>query len=205
MENCYGEISKNIQMDCKSPMVAGYTGRGLLFPIKSVVFMPLATENTRNLFSMNPKVGEVFYAIDNVFVDPYTGSSKQSTGESGRVMFQKTVQIRIPMRGGVISNKIVEAMHNSADGYVLVLEKKNKEDFGYLEAIGIEVPVKPTADGTTQNEYENGGDIVMVLQTTENVFETNILEAVNMDYPSTHEFFEYCYGQAGRAYVEPTE
>ena len=216
MQSCYDEISKNIQMDCNSPMVAGYTGRALLFPAGtyeySNTFMPPTPEYMKGAKPFDPVVGATFYAIDNVFVDPFSGSTTQSNGESGRVQFQKTLNIRIPMRGQMVSQDIVEAMHNSADGYVLLVEKKNhNNDGGAFELIGLSNPMKPTADGTARNEGENGGDITMTLQTTEPYFEKSFFygrheEGVAdpiYDYQAAKAHFDLMYAGAGEPWQEP--
>lgn len=208
MEKCFEEISKDIQMSCSSPMVAGYTGRGLIFPrgtFAAVDYQGPSSDAHEVL--IDPVVGATFWGIDNVFVDPFTGTSKQSTGESGRIEFQKTVQVRIPMRGGAVSRDIVEAMHHSEGGYMLVLEKKNNEVDGKYEVIGLMNPAKPTADGTTQNESENGGDIVMILQTTENYFEVTFVGQVQMaaDIDELTDLFDSFYAMAGAPVPEPGE
>lgn len=216
MESCYDEISKNIQMDCSNPMVAGYAGRALVFPVGTYKYgMPFQApipEYMRGANMFMPVVGATFYAINNVFVDPFSGSTTQSNGESGRVQFQKTLNVRIPMRGQMVSHDIVEAMHNSANGYVLLVEKKNhNNDGGAFELIGLSNPMKPTADGTARNEGENGGDITMTLQTTEPNFETSFFysrheEGVTdpiYDYQAAKARFDLMYAGAGEPWQEP--
>lgn len=216
MQSCYDEISKNIQMDCNNPMVAGYTGRALLFPAGTYEyggsFIGPTPEYMQGALVFTPVAGATFYAIDNVFVDPFSGSTTQSNGESGRVQFQKTLNIRIPMRGQMVSRDIVEAMHNSADGYVLLVEKKNhNNDGGAFELIGLSNPMKPTADGTARNEGENGGDITMTLQTTEPNFEKSFFwgrgeqveEDTIYDYQAAKARFDIMYAGAGEAWAEP--
>lgn len=214
--SCYNEISKNIQMDCNNPMVAGYTGRALLFPAGTYDYSGLFPSPRpdymigANVFT--PVIGATFYSIDNVFVDPFSGSTTQSNGESGRVQFQKTLNIRIPMRGQMVSQDIVEAMHDSADGYVLLVEKKNhNDDGGAFEIIGLSNPMKPTADGTVRNEGENGGDITMTLQTTEPYFEKSFFAERHTqdtpdpiyDYRAAKARFDLMYAGAGQPWQEP--
>ena len=216
MQSYYDEISKNIQMDCNNPMVAGYTGRALLFPAGtydySGQFIRPTPEYMQGASPFTPVAGATFYAINNVFVDPFSGSTTQSNGESGRVQFQKTLNIRIPMRGQMVSQDIVEAMHNSADGYVLLVEKKNhNNDGGAFELIGLSNPMKPTADGTARNEGENGGDITMTLQTTEPYFEKSFFAARYQegvmdpiyDYQAAKARFDLMYAGAGEPWQEP--
>lgn len=216
MQSCYDEISKNIQMDCNNPMVAGYAGRALMFPAGTYEYSGSFTGTTPEYMKgakpFTPVIGATFYAINNVFVDPFGGSTTQSNGESGRVQFQKTLNIRIPMRGQMVSQDIVEAMHNSADGYVLLVEKKNHNDNGGgFELIGVSNPMKPTADGTARNEGENGGDITMTLQTTEPNFEKSFFYGRQQegggdpiyDYQAAKARFDLMYAGAGEPWQEP--
>lgn len=205
MQSCYEEISKNIQMDCDNPMVAGDTGRALLFPQGTFVKIEGITGAPKGSVDVSPIEGKTFYAIDNVFVDPFSGSATQSNGESGRIQYQKTLNVRIPMRGVVVSREVVEAMHNSAGGYTLVVEKKNKNVDGAFEIIGLNVPAKPTADGTARNEGENGGDITMTLQTTEPHFENVFVHADSnvVSYETTKKRFDAMYAGAGEPWQEP--
>lgn len=215
MQSCYDEISKNIQMDCDSPMVAGYAGRALVFPVGTYqiyTFAQPTPEYMKGAIVFMPVIGATFYAINNVFVDPFSGSTTQSNGESGRVQYQKTLNVRIPMRGEMVSHDIVEAMHNSANGYVLLVEKKNhNNDGGAFELIGLSNPMKPTPDGTARNEGENGGDITMTLQTVEPYFEKSFFygrteEGVAdpiYDYQAAKARFDLMYAGAGEPWQEP--
>lgn len=201
MDTCFSELASNIQMSCSDPMTSGYTGRGLIIPIGSMTVAANAT-NPR-ILTLTPISGKTFYAIDNVFVDPFTGSSKQSNGESGRVLYTKNIQVRIPARGAVTSKSIVEAIQHSAKGYILLLEKRQQTLEGGYEVIGAYMPCKATADGTTQNESENGGDVMMMLQTNETYFECDYRYGATPATPSYSETaakFEEYYAAAGTAW-----
>ena len=121
------------------------------------------------------------------FEQPFNGSNTQSTGDDGMVKYDKTLVVNIPLRGAATAKNIVEPLHRSALGFVLVAEKKDRNGDGSFEVIGFEQGLKANADGVVRNEYENGGSIVATLSTRENYFENVFFDT---DYATTLAAFE---------------
>ncbi|HOH75467.1 MAG TPA: hypothetical protein PKW38_06810, partial [Paludibacteraceae bacterium] len=132
---CTSAVAANIVKNCTSPIVGGYTGRGILVPLDKAPTFSVSASNPRTIVSISLAVNDKFIAIDNVFTDPFAGTTKASNGESGSIKHTKTFAFRIPQRGSDIS-KIVEALEQSPLGFVAVLEKKDRVGNGSFEVIG---------------------------------------------------------------------
>lgn len=126
-------------------------------------------------------------AVNNVFADPFAGSSTASTADNGRATFTKTLSLRVPMRGAGTSKDVVEPLLNSPEGFLLVVEKKDKVGDGSFEVIGYKQPIKANADGVSRNEAENGGDVSVTMSCVEPWFEVVLFAT---DYDTTKELFE---------------
>lgn len=192
--SCAADIAGNIAMNCANPNVAGYTGRGVLINLSDAPTLTRDGSNPRIISAITLGVGVKVAAVDNsALSQPLTGSQVQSTDENGMVQYQKTAVINIPLRGADVSKDIVEPLHRSALGFMLILEKKDRSGDGSYVVVGSEQGLKATADGILRNEYENGGSIMATLSTTENFFEETFFDT---DYATTKTAFEALLAQA---------
>lgn len=177
---CTSAVAANIVKNCTSPIVGGYTGRGILVPLDKAPTFAVSATNPRTLTGISLS-GDKFIAIDNVFTDPFAGTTKASNGESGSIKHTKTFAFRIPQRGSDISQKIVEALVQSPLGFVAVLEKKDRVGNGSFEVIGYQDALKVNADGITQDETANDGATNVVMSCSEHFFEVVLFDASYAD------------------------
>lgn len=192
--SCAANIKGNIAMDCDNPIVGGYTGRGVLINVDELKTMTRDGSNPRTISAITIATGASTTAVDNTaFAQPFNSSTVQSTDENGMVQYTKTFVVNIPLRGSTTSKFIVEPLHKSALGFLLILEKKDKVGNGSYVVVGAEQGLKATADGVVRNEYENGGSIVATLSTTENFFEEVFFDT---DYETTKTAFEALLAQS---------
>ena len=104
---CTSAVAANIVKNCTTPIVGGYTGRGILVPLDKAPTFSVSAANPRTLTGIAMGETNKFIAIDNVFTDPFAGTTKASNGESGSIKHAKTFAFRIPQRGSDISRDIV--------------------------------------------------------------------------------------------------
>ena len=184
---CTSKVAANIVKNCTTPIVGGYTGRGVLIPLAYAPNFSVSAGNPRTLTGISLEVSQKFIAIDNVFTDPFAGTTKASNGESGSIKHTKTFAFRIPQRGSDISRDIVEALENSPLGFVAVLEKKDRVGNGSFEVIGYQDALKVNADGVTQDETANDGATNVVMSCSEHFFEVVLFDG---SYATTLAAFE---------------
>ncbi|HPL94998.1 MAG TPA: hypothetical protein PLK02_07850 [Paludibacteraceae bacterium] len=171
---CVSAVAKNIVKNCSSPIVGGYTGRGVLVPLDKAPTFTVSAQNPRTIVQI--EVVDKFIAIDNVFTDPFAGTTKASNGDSGSIKHTKTFTFRIPQRGSDVSRDIVEALIASPLGFVAVLEKKDRVGNGSFEVIGYQDALKVTADGVTQDETANDGATTVTMSCSEHYFEVDLFD-----------------------------
>lgn len=186
-ESCINEVAANVAVDCQHPQVGGYTGRAVAVPFSINPTLTQNTSNPRIVEGIAIPEGKNVIMIDNVMPSPFDGSSKASTAENGRLSFTKTFAFRVPLRGAIASKDIIEPLLNSAQGYLVVAEKKDKAGHGSFEVIGLLSPMKTNGDGVSQNEAENDGDVTVTMSCTEPWFEA---ELFSTDYATSKQLFE---------------
>ena len=184
---CTSAVAANIVKNCTTPIVGGYTGRGILVPLDKAPTFSVSAANPRTLTGIAMGGTNKFIAIDNVFTDPFAGTTKASNGESGSIKHAKTFAFRIPQRGSDISRDIVEALEQSPLGFVAVLEKKDRVGNGSFEVIGYQDALKVNADGVTQDETANDGATNVVMSCSEHFFEVVLFDT---SYATTLAAFE---------------
>lgn len=193
MSNCINNIAKSIGMDCDAPIVSGYTGRGVLIPLSVNPTLTKSATNPRIIESITLAESAKVCAIDNEGTSPFDGSNVASNGDSGFVQYTKTINVRIPMRGAEVSKDIVEPLSKSGQGFIAILERRDKCGDGSYEVVGALQPLTANADGITRNESDNGGAIMATLSCTEQWFECVLY---NKDYTTTKEDFEALLAKA---------
>lgn len=154
--SCAAEVAANIAQQCESPLVGGYTGRGVYIPKVYNPTIVKSASNPRIVSAITLGDSQKTIAIDNVMSTPFDGSSTSANTDNGWGAFDKSVSVRIPLRGAAAAQNVVEPLMRSAQGGLLILEKKDQRGDGSFEIIGLQQGVKATE--LTRNENENGGD-----------------------------------------------
>lgn len=189
---CAASVAANIAIDCENPIENGYTGRAVLIPYEYAPTIVTDADNTRKVKSITLSSGQKFIAVNNVFTDPFTGSNKASNADSGRRKYGKTFAFRVPRRGADTAKEIIEPLANSALGFIAVVEKKDKTNDGSYEIIGLNSPLYVNADGLSQDESANGGDISVTMSSIESKWE-NTFVGTDSTYATAKTAFDEMY------------
>lgn len=193
--NCAANLAANIAQDCAHPIVGGYTGRGVLIPLSGLTpTIVQDSENPRLLTTLSVS-GTGVVVVDNVFAEPFTGSTTAGNADSGRPMYTKTMAVRIPKRGAATAKDIVEPLFASAQGFIGVFEKKDKVGDGSYEVIGLLQPMKGDIASLTRDESANGGDWSVNLVSVEPYAEVTLV-GEEKTYASAKTAFEALIAQA---------
>lgn len=181
--SCASYIADNIARDCSKPLSGGYTGRGVLIDLSKNPTITQSGTNPRIITAISLGTGIKCAVVDNTFgPQPFTGTNIQSNTDDGTLKYRKTVTIQIPLRGAEASKEIVEPLSQNPQGYLLILEKKDRNGDGSFEVVGFEQGLQANADGITRNEYENGGCTVATMSCNETWYETVLFDT---DYATT--------------------
>lgn len=192
--SCAADIAANIQENCTNRLVGGYTGKGLLIPLSYNPAFTVDAQNPRIITAITLASGLKWCVIDNASMEqPFADSSMQSNAEQGLRRFTKNVHFLIPSRGAAVAKQIVEPLADSAEGYLVVLEKKDRSGDGSFEIVGYQQGLKVTADGISRNEYENSGSISVTMSCNEAYSEVVLFDT---DYATTKALFDTYVGTA---------
>lgn len=191
--SCAAKIAASIQQDCNKPLVGGYTGRAVIMSaidFERAEVVRSATNQREILSIVLPPDGSVLpYTIDNVFAAPFTGSTTAGNNENGRNGYLKTLSVRVPMRGADVSKDVVEPLVKDPNGFVVIVEKRDKVGDGSYEVIGYQNALRGDIAGVTRDESANGGDWIVPLTTIEKWAEVTLVGA-DEDYASAKMNFE---------------
>lgn len=160
MTNCFLNISASIQRSCSNPLVKGNTGRALLIDKGDIEAI---TISDGKISAITLAAAAQAVAIENFITTPFDGTNSASTDEDGYKVHTKTFAFRVPERGAEVSEKIIDPMVNSANGYLAIVEKIDAVGDGSFEVLGYEAGLKVNGDGVTQSETENGGAIMVTM------------------------------------------
>lgn len=195
MSNCIEKITLNIEELCDQPNVGGYTGRGVLIQWADNPIIVVDAGNKRILTSISLPVGASPILIDNVsFVNPFTGSNTAGNTDDGRRKTLKTAVIKVPLRGALVSELLLEGMfvgNFEGQGAILILEKQFKGGDGTYEVIGYESPFLINPDGISRDEYAEGGAYMLTGSTKEIGIEYTLF---NEDFATSKAQFEGLLG-----------
>ena len=181
-------MAANIAKDCATPIVGGYTGRGVLIDIADLSAVTQDGSNPRIITAITLRTSKKLSVVDNAFSQqPFNGSGSQSNTDDGMMKHRKTLVLTIPKRGAKASKEIVEPTYQSPLGYIAVLEKKDRNGDGSFEVVGFEQGLQANADGIVRNEYENGGCTIVTMSTNEVNYEYSFFDT---DYATTLAAFE---------------
>lgn len=186
--SCAADIAANIQENCSSPLVGGYTGRGFLIPLSYNPTFTYDAQNPRIITAITLQAGQKVCVIDNAsMVTPLENSARQSDAEQGLRRYAKTVSFIIPKRGAGVAKDITEPLVDSAEGYVAVLEKKDRSGDGSFEMVGTMQGLKVNADGVAQSEFEREGGTLITMSCREAYSEVVLFDT---DYATTKSYFD---------------
>lgn len=177
MTSCINDIARSINFDCANPIVGGYTGRGVLIPWEGITAVSQDSQNPRKVLGFTLKNDAVICGLDNsAMTTPLEGSSTTGNADAGYIQYVKAVSGRILTRGAQNSADLVEPLTKSVQGFVAILEKKDKVGDGSYEVVGLQQPLRCTDPSTiVRNENENGGSTSFGLQATESWFEASFV------------------------------
>ena len=177
MISCVNDIARSINFDCAHPIVGGYTGRGILVPWEGVTGIVQDNNNPRKILGISLKNDAVVCGLDNTaMTTPLEGSSTTGNADAGFAQYVKVVAGRILTRGAQNSADLVEPLTKSVNGFIAILEKKDKVGDGSYEVIGLLQPLRCVDPATiVRNENENGGSISFSLQANEQWFEVSFV------------------------------
>lgn len=184
---CAASIAANIAMDCSKPLVAGYTGRAVLIDLAGAPTITPSSNNPRIIASIALASGAKSVMIDNVFADPFSGSTKSGNTDSGRVKFTKSLTVQIPLRGADVAKDVIEPLLKSPEGFLLIVEKKDRKGLGTYEVLGYQEAVKADASTYSRDESANGGAATVTLSCTEDWEEVDLYDT---SYAATKAAFE---------------
>lgn len=195
--SCAAKIAASIQQDCNQPLVGGYTGRAIIMSVTDFERAEVvrSANNPRKIMSIVlPPDGSVMaYTVDNVFAQPFTGSTTAGNNDDGRNGYLKTVNVRVPMRGADTSMKVIEPLVKDPNGFVMINEKRDKVGDGSYEIIGYQNALRGDIAGVTRDESANGGDWIVPLTTVEKWAEVTLVGAAET-YESAKKEFEGLFG-----------
>ena len=161
INSCIGDIAKNIVLDCLHPNVFGYTGRGVYIPWRSNPTTTISTTNPRVLENVTLPADTHLMYIDNSdpFVASFEGSTTETSTDSGRTLFKKTIHLSIPLRGADVSKDLVEPLLYDTNGGILILEKKAEVADGKYEVIGLYDGIKASGTATRDDVARGSWEI----------------------------------------------
>ena len=192
--SCAANIADNIAPDCSSPLIAGFTGRGVLINNTDAPVFTYSGSNPRIITAVTLASGVKVAVVDNTgWPQPFNGSSIQSTDEDGMIKYDKTLVLNIPARGAAAAKNIVEPLHKSALGFTAILEMRDRNGDGSFVVVGSKQGLKATPDGVVRNEYENGGCVVATMSCREAEEEVVFFDT---DYTTTKTAFEALIAKA---------
>lgn len=190
MTPCTLEIAKGIALDCDHALVAGYTGRA--------VYVPYSVAPTLTISGSNPRVvsgvtSSKVVGIYTPFTNPFDGSNVAGNSDNGRVMYQKNLSVLIPSHGADESKDLIEPLMKSAEGGLVIVERKDKRGLGSYVVFGLFDPMKADPTSYSRNEGENGGAAALTLTCIEDFEECNFFDT---DYATTKAAFDALFTAA---------
>lgn len=190
MTPCTLEIAKGIALNCDHALVAGYTGRA--------VYVPYSVAPTLTISAGNPRVitgvtSSKVVGIYTPFTNPFDGSNVAGNSDNGRVMYQKNLSVLIPSHGADESKDLIEPLMKSAEGGLVIVERKDKRGLGSYVVFGLFDPMKADPTSFSRNEGENGGAAALTLTCIEDFEECNFFDT---DYATTKAAFDALFTAA---------
>ena len=183
---CAAILAANIAQDCSNPPRPGFTGEGVLIDLGAVTpTVVLDSTNVRILKSVTIGANDHCCVVDNVWNNPFADSSRALNVENGRPVYDLTLSLRIPLRSADASEAIVEPLAKSHFLGIFPTIDNKFLVYGYYG--------KFQATEQTQNEGENGGDVVASMTSQEPYF---CCELFDTDYATTKAMYDALVAKA---------
>ena len=190
--SCAAELAANIAQNCSTPSVGGYTGRAILIPKSLNPTLTMDSSNPRIVKAITLESGDKVCVVDNAMpVNPFSGSTTTMATDNGWATYNKSLAIRIPMRGGKAAKEVIEPLVDSPLGVIAIVEKKYNGGDGSFEFIGLEAGMKATEE--SRDESANNGDWTATLSTSERFAEYTLFDT---DYTTSLGKFEALWALA---------
>lgn len=177
-KSCAAKLAANIALDCDHPIVGGYTGEGILIPLSSVTpNIVQDVSNQRKIKSITIGASDKVVLVDNVNSQPFAGSTTAGNADSGYPEFSKTIAVKVPMRGAMVSRDVIEPLFDDPMGFLGIFPKRDRVDDGGFEVIGFLNPLHGDIASLTRDESANGGAWGLNLVSTESWAEVTLVGA----------------------------
>jgi hypothetical protein len=108
-------------------------------------------------------------------------------------MYQKNLSVLIPSHGADESKDLIEPLMKSAEGGLVIVERKDKRGLGSYVVFGLFDPMKADPTSFSRNEGENGGAAALTLTCIEDFEECNFFDT---DYATTKAAFDALFTAA---------
>ena len=166
---CFPELAKQLSPGCEEFLKTGWTGRARLYHYsRGGVTVTIDSPAEVSSIKVPETGGAAAIKYDVSLVDAFTGTSVAGNTDSGRVMFTKTISLKIPYSDiDINSIAVVQPMLNDTEGFLILLERRDGPwiVFGAYDACVGDV------SSYAQNEYENDGMYTLNLTCKEYVAE----------------------------------
>lgn len=177
---CANNLGANIQASCANPPVAGFTGEGVLIDVQAcTITAGAATANPRIIETLSVGSSDHVCVVDNVWRDPFNGSARTLNTENGRIQYDNTIAMRVPVRDADSAKDIIEPLAKSNFIGVFPTIDKKFLVYGFYG--------KFQASEQTQNEGENGGDWAVTMSVSEPYA---VVELKSTDYAATKAIYD---------------
>lgn len=177
---CANNLGANIAASCANPPVPGFKGDGILIDLGDVTpTVAVSGTNPRILTSITIASGDKVCVVDNVWRDPFSGSARTLNAENGRITYDNTISLRVPIRDAESAKDIVEPLAKSHFLGIFPTIDNKFLVYGYYG--------KFQASEQTQNEGENGGDWAVTLTSNEPYA---VCELLSTDYAATKAIYD---------------
>lgn len=166
---CFFELAKQLSPGCDELLKTGWTGRARLYQYsRGGVTVTIDSHAKVSSITVPKTGGAVMWAYNVSLVDAFTGTSVAGNADSGRIMFKKTIALKIPYEDiDSVSGNFVQPLLKDTEGFLVLLERRDGAwiVFGAYDACVGDV------SSYAQNEYENDGMYTLNLTCTEYVAE----------------------------------
>ena len=191
MTPCVQTIAAGIALDCEKALTKGWTGRAVYIPWSVNPALSVNAGNPRIISSVGTPSTVVGIYLPTT--DPFNGSSVAGNADNSRVMYTKNFAVLVPAHGADVAKNTIEPLMKSAEGGIIIAERKDKRGLGSYVMIGVQDPAKVDPASYSRNETDNGGAAAMTFTCVEDFEEYNFFDT---DYATTKAAFDALFTAA---------
>lgn len=166
---CFTKLAKRLSPDCDELLKTGWTGRARLYQYsRGGVGVTINSSAKVSNITVPTTGGATLVTYDVSLIDAFTGTAVAGNADSGRVMFTKTIALKIPYNDiDIMSVDVIQPLLKDTEGFLVLLERRDGAwiVFGAYDACVGDV------SSYAQNDYENNGMYTLNLTCTEHVAE----------------------------------